>query len=221
MKKYVVCLLLTIILGISPRVFAAPADTIDPNVLKQFGASIIDGTRPTFTTMTQGDFFSLPAYPTFKADFVKLAFEPDKLLDTQKEIFQKWLKGGHNKVVLFGSDMYKYAKILGVSNDEFHNKDVTATLLINTRHSAATGVIDLVAGVEDPQSDSIYYCIQDGLIENISTVARYKDSLAAAGMFVSGVTSVYFLPKNISGEDADRFLLNFWHWAMGLKVPGE
>jgi hypothetical protein len=47
------------------------------------------------------------------------------------------------------------------------------------------------------------------------------DEAVVAGRFAYKGQNVYFLSSaQMSGMDADLFRLNFWHWALGLDIPG-
>jgi hypothetical protein len=52
-----------------------------------------------------------------------------------------------------------------------------------------------------------------------SEIIAYRAGKPSAGRFMHGKTEVYFYP-DVRGNDKDRWLLNFYHWALGIDVPG-
>lgn len=211
------CVALVLVLAAPGIVLAAPQDTIPPEILKQFDKDILSGKRPKIAKMAQGNIFSLRTNPKFDADFVRLAFNPGKLSKVQKEIFAKWLEGGHSKILLLGVDKKTYAAILGVqAHMHSSKKPKHYPLEINSR-TQPTVDVDKAIGLQSP-----YHAvgIKEGSSSSLVSVARYSATSAAMGFFTTGKTKVYFMPLELKGPDADRLRLNFYQWAMGLKVPG-
>lgn len=202
------------IAAIPQEIMQKYGDTIPPEILKQYNLDVLFGKRPTIAKMAQGDIFSLRTTPVFKADFVRFSFKPHNLSKVQRDILQKWLKDGHNNVILIGTDRTAYAKLCGVASASVKGKALT----ISTRHPTSVDVTDVSS---KRKGHSYVYGISDKITSGFSVAARNRDGSAAAGMFVAGNTNVYFMPAGYSGTDAKRFRLNFLHWALGLNVPGS
>jgi hypothetical protein len=55
----------------------------------------------------------------------------------------------------------------------------------------------------------------------VASVIDEMDEVVVAGRFAYKGQKVYFLSSaKMAGMDADLFRLKFWHWAMGLDIPG-
>lgn len=212
------------IADIPPEIMRKYGDTIPPEILKQYNLDVLSGKRPTIAKMAQGDIFSLRTTPVFKADFVRFSFSPDSLSKVQRDILQKWLKDGHNDVILIGKDREAYAKLCGAA------PAVVVTnraLTIDARHPISVDVTDVSSSEWEDRKylggryANVVFGISDKITSGFSVAARNRDGSAAAGMFVAGNTKVYLMPAGYSGTDANRFRLNFLHWALGLKVPAS
>lgn len=214
-----------LVIAVTAVAYAEFAKTIPPEVLKQFDKDIVSGKRPSIGKLTQGDIFGLRNNPVFKEDFVRFTFDPTQLSTVQKDIFLKWLDRGYNRVLLQGNDLKTYAALSGVVSETIGGG--LRRLQVNNRATACVDISDVsvtawglrIGRFRNSMSD--FYGLRDGSRQDMISVLRYTDGIAAAGMFSVGNTKVYFLPANLGSADADRFRLNFWQWALGLPVPGS
>jgi len=212
------------IAAIPPEIMQKYGDAIPPEILKQYNLDVLSGKRPTIAKMAQGDIFSLRTTPAFKADFVQFSFNPHNLSKVQRDILQKWLKDGHNDVILSGKDRETYAKLCGAVPVTIHVNEIARRhkLSIDTRHPTSVDVANVSSKSDYHSGGGSFLCgISDKRTSVFSVAARHSDGSAAAGMFVAGNTKVYFMPGEYYGTDAKRFRLNFLHWVLGLKVPGS
>ena len=100
------------IAAIPPEIMQKYGDTIPPEILKQMDPDILTGKRPFFATLRQGEIFGLRDQPKFKGDFVRLDFELKKLSIVQRNIVQKWMRSGTNRIFLKDEDCIKYSDLL-------------------------------------------------------------------------------------------------------------
>lgn len=210
---------------------ASDAEIIPPEVLKQMDPDIRSGKRPKIHWLKQTEIFGLRDKPTFDADFVSFSFDPDALSSVQKDIMAKWITSGANKILLRGEGVYKYRRFLsgvsvalrmdGQSSSRSRLRGVTASCS-PLRHPVNTDVRNIRIATFIWQNEG--YNPQAGHFEvkNLppeSTVILDVSNAAAAGAFFIGEGMVYFRPT-VLGTDARRWYLNWWHWALGLGVPG-
>jgi len=220
-----ILVLATIVIGLSISVTMAAndADLIPPEVLKQMDPDIRSGKRPTFATIRQGDIFGLRQNPKFKEDFVRFDFDVTKLSTVQNRIVENWIRSGYNPVYMVNEDFQKYSLFLKPS--KFLSSSTSKTSLL--RHSVNTdcGKVSFQAVVRHDRGvsyrDRYYYWLAcfAGVTEEWSVIAEAGGGNAVAGSFPLGEGRIVFM-STPSGTDARRWTLNFWHWAMGLGVPG-
>jgi hypothetical protein len=210
---------------------AKDADLIPPEVLKQMDPDIRSGKRPIFATINQGDIFGLRENPRFEADFVKFSFAVDKLSTVQQRIVENWIRAGHNTVYLSDSDVNKHAALLGpvrftwqsLSKERIISQDwMNCTLLhhpVNTDCEKVRFRCHLpVWGGAYSSTSRVTCCLMD-LPEEGAVIAESGGGNAVCGSFPFGEGRIVF-QSSVSGTDSRRWQLNYWHWAMGLGVPG-
>ena len=213
-----------------PAALADPTDTIPPEILKQFDKDILSGKRPTFASIKKEDIFGLRQKPKKDADLVFLSFNVSELSTVQREIVAKWLRSGSNRILLRGADIEKYRGLLDIRNDLLRQegtKSYDKVLVPYEKHPVFTDCTAVFARNDSSTSSGrkrryYWHGLAPGGADNLIEGARYDGtSLVAAGAFTVGQTRLYFLPKYPDrGNDAARWNLNFYHWLMGLKIPG-
>lgn len=205
---------------------AADEDLIPPEILKQMDADIRAGKRPTFATVHQGEIFGLRNQPKFDADFVRLSFDVGNLSTVQRDIVEKWIRSGVNRIYLADNDLVSYgalfAPIVGslTSVSAGRDKLLSANLL---RHQANTDCEQVrfrapIAKGNDYYSPWVAPCLKNLPVDS-SVIVEAKGGEALCGSFRLEAADVVFKLSTV-GNDSRRWELNFWHWALGLPVPG-
>lgn len=209
---------------------ANDADLIPPEVLKQMDPDIRSGKRPIFATINQGDIFGLREKPKFEADFVKFDFDVSKLSTVQQQIIENWIRTGHNTVYLLDDEIAKYSILVNPITFVNRNEEgasntpkppVNCTLL---RHAVNTDCEKILFSRFHKRPYSSAYLWSIPCFTNISEegtviVDAGDGGSAVCGSFSLGEGRVLFR-TTVFGTDSRRWELNFWHWAMGLGVPG-
>jgi len=189
---------------------AADTDGIPPEVLKQMDPDILAGKRPSFAEVSQGDIFGLREKPKLDADFVRLNFDVDLLSTVQREIVEKWIRSGANRILLQGSAINMYVSLLAPAKASgFGLKDQRYQFELQ-RHPVNTDCKEV-----------LFYGTKYGFYswpQGATVIAKFND-WAACGSFKVGEGDIVFYPV-VTGNDSRRWMLNFWHWALGLPVPG-
>lgn len=222
--------------------YAADEDLIPPEILKQMDTDIRAGKRPTIATVRQSDIFGLRDQPRFEADFVRFDFDLQKVSSVQREILRAWLEAGYRPLLVRGQQISKYASLLApavsVTSADADNRDrskvsstdpsdTTSFNGLLTRHKVNTGCkqVGFRAGRSrwyGTTSSRSYQYFPFGLSElppDAQVVAEYTKGEALAGSFSIGKGTVVFLSDLGEAPDNRRWLLNFWHWALGFPVP--
>ncbi len=220
-------------------VFAAnDADLIPPEVLKQMDPDIRSCKRPIFATIHQGDIFGLRENPEFDADVVKFDFDVSKLSTVQLQIIENWIRSGHNTVYLKDADIGKYSSLLSpiglytqfaVGCKSSAPAPVSCTLL---RHQVNTDCESVVfhrlyssvrisTGGGTCGGSHFFWSVPclTNIPEEGTVIVEAGGGNAVCGVFPLGEGRILFR-TTVSGTDSRRWVLNFWHWAMGLGVPG-
>ena len=196
---------------------AKDADVIPPEILKQMDPQILSGKRPIIETIRQKDIFALRSKPKIKADFVTFEFDVSKLSSVQREIMYKWIRGGHNTVYLEGAQIYAHAALLKPAKCEMVKRVVTKLL----RHEVNTDTPDVRFVDSDlAQYTYSFYVPLTDLPHDSEVIVETDSGAAMCGYMRLDEGKVYFRGKLDKTPDSRRWLLNWWHWAMGLKVPG-
>jgi hypothetical protein len=200
-------------------------DIIPPEILEQMDPDILSGARPTIYKLKQAEIFELRNNPKFNTDFVTFDFDPKKLPSTQFNILDNWIKLGTNKIYLKNKDIYKYAQIFpagiqGITHKKRKGELVPCTLLqhpVNTDCEKIQINPTLIKDILKIQTLGIIFTLQNLPQNSISIINM--DNAAIAGKLKSGNGAIYF-QNTVTGTDARRWQLNYWHWALGLKIPG-
>ncbi|MDA0321540.1 MAG: hypothetical protein O2923_02330 [Verrucomicrobia bacterium] len=180
------------------------ADNLSPIVRDAMDAGIVSGERPKIIKLGNLDIENLVAKPRLDADFVKFKFIAADTTSTQREILKTWLGKGVNHILLSGIEMKLYGEFFGLRANYYSRRQVSLTLsnhVVNTDCTRLTGNMDF-----------------ESVPEGSEVIATRADK-PAAGRFTYGKTTVYFHPGPV-GNDEARWMLNFYHWALGLDVPG-
>lgn len=205
--------------------------SIPPDILSQFDPGLVSGKRPKISVLKREEIFGLREAPRREADFVTLQFPPAELSTAERNILDAWIRGGHNRVLLIGPDVATYAVILGVTSEGYEDAsyafgaDYRKSYAL-TEHPVNTDCRDLLFG-ESPRAfanDSFRrkQAVLMGLeSERAIILASHKSDAnkVLAGSLRMGSGTVYF-HNVVSGPDQRRWLLNFYQWALDLKVPG-
>ena len=200
-----------------PAVKDKEPDVIPPEILGQMDPLIVAGKRPVIKTIHQKDIFALRTNPKLKADFVTFEFDATKLSSVQRDIINKWIRGGHNSLYLEGAQMHAYAPFLKPVKCDMARRAVTKLL----RHKVNTdtpGVIFLEADLRAYTYS--FHVPLTNLPRDSEVIAETKSGAALCGSMTLEEGKIYFRSKLDKTPDARRWLLNWWHWAMGLNVPG-
>ncbi len=236
MTRMVISIILVTSFFVSSGIaFAAnDADLIPPEVLKQMDPDIRSGKRPIFTTINQGDIFGLRENPIFEADFVRFNFGVSNLSTVQQRIIENWIRAGHNTVYMSDTGIYKYASLLSPVRftDQLRSRSgssssggfVNSTLLRHPVNTDCEKVQFSCSYLKSRPSryDSYYtwaICCFTNLAEEGTVIAEAGGGNAVCGSFPLGEGRIIF-QSSVSGTDSRRWQLNYWHWVMGLGVPG-
>jgi len=213
---------------------AKDADLIPPEVLKQMDPDIRSGKRPIFATINQGDIFGLRDNPRFEADFVQFNFAVTDISTVQQRIIENWIRAGHNTVYLSHTDIYKYAPLLSTvsftAQSHYSSRSSSSGGFVNStllRHPVNTDCEKVQFSrsylkSRPSRNDSSYtwsICCFTNLAEEGSVIAEAGGGNAVCGSFPLGEGRIIF-QSSVSGTDSRRWQLNYWHWVMGLGVPG-
>ncbi|MFA7126349.1 MAG: hypothetical protein WC182_02140 [Bacilli bacterium] len=223
----ITCLLVVFVVG---QGFCAYEDTIPPEILAQMDKEILSGKRPTFAFITETDIFSLRENPKFDADFVRFNFEPGYLSSIQTQILLNWIEGGFNRIYFYGSEINKYAHYLpSSSNSTYIDSGNSKSLSIPLQNHVVNTDCKIVyfkselnpnASISKNLSKNRANALKN-LSPGSSAIAQTKGGEVVAGCVrhESGGGETYFR-VGTNGVDSDRWRLNYWHWALGLPVPG-
>jgi hypothetical protein len=213
-KKYFIIILTFLVFNL----FADDTETIPPEILKQMNKEILEGKRPTIHQLRQGEIFSLRENPKFQTDFVTFDFDIEKISSVQMEILENWIRSGNNKIYLEDLQILKYISLFKPVISDFVYKEANKRL----RHPVNTDVKDVLFSTWKLHGN-IYdkrfsYEFLNNLPIHASIIVEGAGE-AVCGSFRLNQGEVYFL-NTVKGRDARRWLLNYWHWAMGFKVLG-
>ena len=217
MRKLVtLAMVATVLIGLNGIVgYAADEDLIPPEILRQMDPDIRSGKRPTITTIRQGDIFNLRNAPRFATDFVTFDFAVGSLSTVQKEIVENWIRSGVNRVVLQDSQITACAPLLAPAQAEGSHKEVGyygAKLLLHPVNTDCRQV--QFRGY----TDSLLRCFKS-LPPDATAIVERNGGGIVCGSFPLERGEVVFKLRT-GGNDSRRWELNFWHWALGLPVPG-
>jgi len=180
------------------------ADNLSPIVRDAMDAGIVSGERPKIIKLGNLDIESLVSKPRLDADFVKFKFIAADTTSTQREILSTWLDKGFNHILLTGIEMKLYGGFFGLKANYYSRRQGSLTL---SNHVVNTDCTELTCNVD-------FEALPEG-----SDIIASRANRAAAGRFTYGKTMVYFHPDPV-GNDEARWMLNFYHWALGMDVPG-
>ena len=219
----ITCVLLALAVSVG---HAADEDLIPPEVLKQMDAVIRSGKRPTFATVRQGEIFGLRSQPELDADFVRLSFDPSKLSTVQRRIIEEWIRSGVNRIYLLDNDLILYGSLFSpavgsrtsVTGDK--SRTIPANLL---RHKVNTDCVQVrfsakIARDNDNRGPWVAPCLKNLPVDS-AVIVEAKGGEVLCGSFKLDAADVVF-KLSTTGNDSRRWELNFWHWALGLPVPG-
>lgn len=197
--------------------YSNDADFIPPEVLRNMDPDIRSGKRPTFAAIKQGDIFGLRENPQFKEDFVIFDFDVAKLSTVQKRIVENWIRSGVNRLFLKDKDIETYSTLLSPVRS---GRTIQTPNLL--RHAVNTDCEILtfanLGRIYKEKWIWPFPCLHN-VQEESSMIVEAGSGEAIAGSFSLGEGRVVF-QVTVSSTDARRWQLNFWHWAMGLGVPG-
>lgn len=179
------------------------ADGISPIARDAMDPEIVDGVRPRIFKLGNKDIEQLVAQPRKDVDFVMFKFIVDDTTSTQKGVLESWLSRGFNRILLTGFEMKLYAQFFGLEADYHSRRSIRLELM---EHEVNTDCADIQGNIE-------FESLPEG-----SVILAARAGKPAAGRFMHGKTEVYF-HSDLKGNDADRWLLNFYHWALDLDIP--
>ncbi len=220
--------------------------TVPPEVMEDYYRRfVLEAKEPTYAVIRQELIFSLRYKPKFCADFVRFDLDLDKLSSVQLEILANWSRGGHNRIMLMGEEVGKYADFLGGTR-AFVNHDINRDprpLVLACHHETATDSAMVtvpfdwrenllsrnfywegITATKTPDVDVVAYYLdapnQRVYTEDEEDEETPEDQLVAAfGRFRCGQTDVYFRPYYMAeGPDGDRFELNWMMWIMYVEL---
>lgn len=188
---------------------AARAEKFDrtalpPEVAARMRPEIISGERPVILLLRREDIHGLRTAPRLNCDFVQLSINYKDLTSIQQAVLAQWLRGGYNRVLLRGVDMSLYAPLFELQGNYGGTRFVRLTL---NEHVANTDCVTVEGNISLRK-----------LPEGSETIATLNGE-PACGAFHHGKSIIYFIPE-LRGTDAERWLLNFYHWSLGQDVPG-
>jgi len=223
-------LLLAIVIIPLQYAFSGDEDVIPPEILKVMNPDILSGKRPIIAFIRQNDIFGLRDNPILNADFVRFDFDPERLSSPQKKILRAWVESGVNRILLLQDDILKYTSIISSAsaNKKFSSgytdnvKAANARTAKLLRHPVNTDCSDLGFWYGDTHGHGTGAGVV-GIIElpqGSSVIVESNANVPLCGVFPIGKGKVYFYSPPV-GSDGRRWQLNFWHWAIGLPVPGS
>ena len=190
-------------------------DSIPPEVLKLYHKDIVEGSRPRVVTIKQTMIQNLVNKPELGGDAYCFNFDITDISPIEKNILLGWIKNGQ-KILLWGSDdMWKYAPLF---SDKFKISGGTGLEVKLANHPVNNDVTDIIF---KGKSNSYVYLSQ--CPPGTEIIAYVKEDVFA-GRVPYGKGSIYFAGCGEywnSGKDKDRWTLNFYHWMLGLQVPGR
>ncbi len=217
MKNIIVGLVLIMSFALSIGLsLAGDEDIIPPEILKQMDKDILQGNRPIISKIRQGEIFNLRNNPLIDADFVTFQFEPGNLSSVQKEIIKNWIHSGVNKLFIKGRNISKYRYFFSPMKV---GSRVTSNIEL-LRHPVNTDCNSVkFVSHRDKRNNEYGNCFLD-LPMDASSIVETNKGEVVCGNFQIGKGKVYFInPPH--DTDARRWILNWWHWALGLRVPGS
>jgi len=190
-------------------------ETVPAEVLKLYHQDIINGSRPKIVTITQPMILSLVNRPQLGGDVYNFDFDMRDLSSTEKNILLGWIKNGQ-KILLWGDiDIWKYAPLF---SDKLKIAGKTDLEVLLSAHPVNNNVKNILF---KGKSNSYVYLSQYPLGTEI--IAYVKEDVIA-GRVPYGKGSIYFVGLGEHwdlGKDKDIWTLNFYHWMLGLNVPGK
>ena len=191
-------------------------DTVPAQILKLYHQDVLSGTRPKIVTITQPMIQSLVVKPHLGADAYDFNFDVEDLSATEKNILLGWIKNGQ-KILLWGdADIWKYEPLF---SDKMKVSGKTNLEVLLSKHLVNNNV-DVKKLVFKGKSNSYVYLSSYPV--GTETVAYIKENVVV-GRVPYGRGSIYFVGCGEYwdlGKDKDIWTLNFYHWMLGLKVPG-
>ncbi len=192
----------------------ADEDVIPPEVLEKMDAAIRSGQRPTIRYVTKSDVWRLRENPAYTEDFVALDLDVDALSSVQRQVFRNWLASTKAKFLLENDELVTYGELFGL--------EVSHRRLSERSSGLAAEPVDHVVSTDCGKlrfRTTQHVITVGGLPDDAEVVARAAPGAAFAGRVPTGKTSLYFRVSP-TGIDSRRWDLNFYHWALGLAVPG-
>lgn len=190
-------------------------ETVPSEVLKLYHQDIVNGSRPKIVTITQDMIESLVKQPELGGDVYCFNFDITDLSATEKNILLGWIKNGQ-KILLWGdTDIWKYAPLFF---DKIKIAGKTGLEVLLSKHPVNNNVRDIIF---KGKSGSYVYLSQYPLGTEI--IAYVKEDVIA-GRVPYGKGSIYFVGLGEHwdlGRNKDIWTLNFYHWMLGLPVPGR
>jgi hypothetical protein len=173
----------------------------------------VNGDRPKVVPVTLDMIWGLRTNPNPGGDVFKFSLTPTQVASPQKTILRDWISNGANILLLGSDEISKYLDML--------------MSLIPSPGTRFTSVSDPVAFADHPvntevsQSRFLGSYGVTGYPEGTEVIV-YRGKAALAGRIPFGRGNIYFANISTSGTygDRDRWLLNFYHWMLGLPIPG-
>jgi hypothetical protein len=191
--------------------------TVSSAVLKLYHQDIVNGSRPKVITITQSMINSLVKRPDLGGDVYCFDFDVRDISATEKNILLGWIKNGQ-KILLWGdTDIWKYAPLF---SDKMKISGKTDLEVLLSKHTVNNNVNEKNL-VFKGKSNSYVYLSQYPL--GTEVIAYVKEDVIA-GKVPYGKGSIYFVGLGEHwnlGKDKDIWTLNFYHWMLGLQVPGR
>jgi len=216
--------------------------TVPPEVMEDYYRRfVLEAKEPVYVTLKQEMIFSLRRRPKFCADFVRFDFDLENLSQVQLEVLGNWARAGHNRIMLMGEEIGKFAEFLGARRAFFNadsNRD-PRPLVLACDHRVATDSRRLAVAFDWRENLLSRRYFWEGITAtqtpNVDVIAFYQDEtnmrvlteddetaedelVAAFGRFKCGVNDVYFRPYYLTeGPDGERFELNWMMWIQGVE----
>lgn len=189
--------------------------TVPSEVLKLYHQDIVNGSRPRIVTITKDMIESLVKQPELGGDAYRFDFDMRDISPIEKNILLGWIRGGQ-KILLRGDiDIWKYAPLFS-GKMKIAGKTGLKVKLAN--HPVNNNVERIIF---KGKSNSYVYLSQYPIGTEI--IAYIKKDVFA-GRVPNGKGSIYFVGLGEHwhlGKDKDIWTLNFYHWMLGLHVPGR
>ena len=224
------------------------AKTVPPEVLDDYYQRVVRVAKePTYAVITQELVFQLRSRPKFCADFVRFDVDLEQLSQVQLEILGNWARGGHNRIMLMGDEVGKYADFLGAKRAFFNSDNDRRPRAVVPSCGDEIGIDSVrvaipfdwreillsrnfywegITASQSPDTEVLAY-YRDETNMRVLSEEQEKDEIprdrfvAAYGRFKCGKGEVYFRPFYLAeGPDGTRLELNWMMWLLGMPITG-